>query len=106
MGHPRAHPSYASLIAKLVGLVVLAVAANTAAYLVLLPVFFSSRATYWPAAAILACTLLFAGALAWKSGAGRRTAVMQGVSCLASALVAGCTATFLTLLILLNTVGS
>jgi hypothetical protein len=103
MGHPMAHPSYASLIAKLVGLVVLPVAANTAAYLVLLPVFFSSRATYWPAAAILACTLLFAGALAWKSGAGRRTAVMQVVSCQASALI---TATFLTLLILLNTVGS
>lgn len=91
---------------KLALLVLLVVLINSVTYILVLPRFFDGRATYFPFVVSTISAVVFAVLFAWGSLEDTRNLLTRTILCLSSAIMVGGTVVLISLLIIVNTLGS
>ena len=99
-------PRYGLLIFKLTGLIVIFVLVNSVVYIDLIPKFFNNRPTYYPFIFASLSAVVLSGLLVWRDAEVTRATLTRGFLCLSSGLGVGAMVVLLSLLVILNTLGS
>lgn len=97
---------YGLLLGKLIGLIFLFVLINSILYIELIPIFFKGRPAYYPFIITSIVAMVVSSQLVWRVSAVDGTSLRRGLLCLLSALGTGAAVILLSLLIILNTLGS
>lgn len=99
-------PAYGLLLIRLTGLVLLFVLINAGTYILVLQRTGGGQATYLPFIVSTTVACVSAALLVWKAGDIGQDLLARSFFCLASAVIVGVVVVFLSLLIILNTLGS
>jgi hypothetical protein len=97
---------YGLLLSKLTGLIVLFVLINSILYIELIPTFFEGLPTYYPFIITSIVAMVVSGQLVWRFSVVDNTSLRRSLLCLFSVLGTGAAVVLLSLLIILNTLGS
>lgn len=96
---------YSSLSLKLVWLITIFVLINSFIYIELFPKFFNSQPTYYPLILCTSSAIIITAQIARKHIDTWGTSIIQGFACISLALGVGVVVVFLSLMIILNTLG-